>query len=82
MNLRNCEIAKLKIKDIPSCPGVYIFKNKQGLPIYIGKSTSLKDRINSYFIQSSKSIYTHFILYYVFIWQCCWRFRFRNHSSR
>lgn len=37
-----------KIK-IPSSPGVYIFKDKKGRIIYIGKSANLKARISSYF---------------------------------
>jgi len=37
-------------KNLPDSPGVYFFK-KSGLhtPLYIGKATSLKDRVKSYF---------------------------------
>ncbi len=38
-----------KIKSLPTSPGVYIFKNKMGVILYVGKATSLKDRVGSYF---------------------------------
>lgn len=42
-----------KIKDktnfLPDCPGVYIFKDKEGKALYIGKAKSLKKRVQSYF---------------------------------
>ncbi len=37
---------------IPSKPGIYIFKDKDNTPIYVGKAAKLKNRISSYF-QSS-----------------------------
>ncbi len=42
-------IAELKAKNIPSTPGVYFFKDKKGHILYIGKATSLKERLRSYF---------------------------------
>jgi len=42
------KIAK-KTKDMPTSPGVYIFKDKAGVILYVGKATSLKDRVGSYF---------------------------------
>ncbi len=41
------------LKDIPEKPGVYIFK-KDDKPLYIGKATSLKKRISSYFQRKDK----------------------------
>jgi excinuclease ABC subunit C len=38
-----------KPENIPSLPGVYFFKDKQGIIIYIGKAVSLKSRIANYF---------------------------------
>lgn len=38
-----------KLKKLPNSPGVYIFKNKAGEILYVGKATSLKDRVSSYF---------------------------------
>lgn len=35
---------------IPSCPGVYLMRNKEGSIIYIGKSNNLKARVKSYFV--------------------------------
>ena len=38
-----------KIRKLPKSPGVYEFHDKQGKILYIGKATSLKDRVGSYF---------------------------------
>ncbi len=38
----------IKKKKIPEAPGVYLFKQNKAI-LYIGKATSLKDRIRSYF---------------------------------
>ncbi len=43
---------KEKLKKLPMCPGVYIMKNSSGDVIYVGKSKLLKNRVNSYFMQS------------------------------
>lgn len=40
---------ELHKKDLPDLPGVYIFKDKDGGILYIGKATSLRDRTRSYF---------------------------------
>lgn len=37
-----------KIRSAPDNPGVYIFKNKKNHSIYIGKASSLKNRLSSY----------------------------------
>ncbi len=37
------------ISDFPNLPGVYIFKDAKGIPIYVGKAKSLKNRVSSYF---------------------------------
>ena len=42
---------KNKIKNLPRSPGIYLFKNKAGEIIYIGKALSLKNRIADYFRQ-------------------------------
>lgn len=46
MNLKD------KINTFPKTPGVYIMKDKNGEPIYVGKSKTLQSRIKSYFINS------------------------------
>ena len=40
---------KKNLQLFPKFPGVYEFRDKQGKILYIGKATSLKDRIGSYF---------------------------------
>jgi len=37
------------LKNIPDCPGVYIFYSQNGAPLYIGKSKHLHDRVCSHF---------------------------------
>lgn len=39
----------LKKLNLPESPGVYYFLSKKGEILYIGKATSLKDRVKSYF---------------------------------
>ena len=39
------------LKKLPAKPGVYLFKDKKGDPIYIGKAKSLRPRVRSYFQQ-------------------------------
>ncbi len=45
---------KDEIKKIPKTPGVYIFQNKEGDAIYIGKAANLQRRVQSYFIGKDK----------------------------
>ena len=40
---------KKKAKRIPDAPGVYFFLGKNKKVLYIGKATSLRDRMRSYF---------------------------------
>ena len=42
-----------KVKQVPTKPGVYFFKNETGEIIYIGKAKNLRNRVRSYF-QNSK----------------------------
>ena len=42
-----------KLKQLPECPGVYLFKNSQGDVIYVGKAKSLRNRVRSYFHSSA-----------------------------
>lgn len=44
--------ADLKKYDLPDCPGVYLFTEGKGRAkkvLYVGKATSLRDRVRSYF---------------------------------
>lgn len=43
------EKIKEKIKKIPQKPGIYVFKDKKGKIIYIGKALALRSRVQSYF---------------------------------
>jgi excinuclease ABC subunit C len=41
-----------KAASLPERPGVYLFKDAAGTVLYVGKATSLRDRVRSYFLQS------------------------------
>ncbi len=43
-------VEKLKINTFPNAPGIYLFFDKNKKLIYVGKATSLKARVKSYFI--------------------------------
>ena len=45
----NLEQFKKKAKRMPDSPGVYFFLGKNKKVLYIGKATSLRDRVRSYF---------------------------------
>ena len=51
----------LASRDYPDRPGVYIWKDAEGTPIYVGKARSLKARLRSYFA-GDKDIKTRFLL--------------------
>ena len=36
-------------KTAPTSPGVYIFRNESGTPIYVGKAKNIRNRVQSYF---------------------------------
>lgn len=38
---------------LPELPGVYMFKDAGGKILYVGKATSLRNRVRSYFLESS-----------------------------
>ena len=48
------ELLQEKLKLLPTNPGVYLMKNKQGQIIYVGKAINLKNRVRQYF-QSSRN---------------------------
>ncbi|MCX6897245.1 MAG: excinuclease ABC subunit UvrC [Verrucomicrobia bacterium] len=45
---------KAKLPDVPNKPGVYIFRDRLGKVIYVGKASSLRRRLRTYF-QPSRS---------------------------
>jgi excinuclease ABC subunit C len=40
---------KEKLKTLPTKPGVYLFKDKKDIILYVGKAKSLRKRVSSYF---------------------------------
>jgi DNA polymerase III subunit epsilon len=44
----------IKLKDIPTNPGVYFFKSTSGEILYIGKAKNLRERLSSYFRHNSE----------------------------
>ncbi len=44
-------LAFQKKNSLPETPGVYFFLDHEGTLLYIGKATSLRDRVRSYFVQ-------------------------------
>jgi excinuclease ABC subunit C len=40
-----------KIRTLPTQPGVYQYKNAEGVVIYVGKAKNLRSRVRSYFLQ-------------------------------
>jgi len=45
------ESLKAKARLLPDKPGVYCFKDRQGRTLYVGKASSLRDRVQSYFVK-------------------------------
>ncbi len=40
-----------KIRELPTGPGVYLYKNAEGEVIYVGKAKNLRSRVRSYFLE-------------------------------
>lgn len=47
--MSNEDLLTLKVKSLPLTPGCYLFKDKDGTVIYVGKAVSLRTRVQSYF---------------------------------
>lgn len=54
-----------QIKQIPDKPGVYLMKDNLGEIIYVGKASSLKKRIRSYFRKGNRSYKTSIMIDYI-----------------
>lgn len=52
---------KIKNSSLPASPGVYLMKDKSGKVIYVGKASSLKARVGSYFIGAKDSKTTELV---------------------
>lgn len=46
-------LARWASRNLPPSPGVYIFRDAAGRPLYVGKSTSLQRRVRSHFTDSA-----------------------------
>ena len=49
--IQKIQIKKSSFNLLPDSPGVYIYWNNSGVPIYIGKAKSLKNRLGSYLLK-------------------------------
>jgi excinuclease ABC subunit C len=47
--MQKFQTLNLDLKSIPDNPGVYLYANKDGIVIYVGKAKNLKNRVGSYF---------------------------------
>lgn len=52
------ELLDLKLKHLPSNPGIYQFKNDKGKIIYVGKANNLRSRVRSYFQSNVTNVKT------------------------
>ncbi|MBS1766490.1 MAG: excinuclease ABC subunit UvrC [Acidobacteria bacterium] len=48
-NLDKSPVLKRKLGDLPARPGVYLYRDKDGALLYIGKAKVLRNRVRSYF---------------------------------
>ena len=44
-----------KIRELPTKPGVYLYKNAEGEVIYVGKAKNLRSRVRSYLLEASQA---------------------------
>ncbi|MDE3201095.1 MAG: excinuclease ABC subunit UvrC [Acidobacteriota bacterium] len=44
-----------KIRNLPTQPGVYLYKNAEGEVIYVGKAKNLRSRVRSYLLEASQA---------------------------
>jgi excinuclease ABC subunit C len=45
--------AAARVRDFPTSPGVYLFKDAAGVVVYVGKATNLRARAGSYFLRAA-----------------------------
>lgn len=54
------ETFERKLRHLPTSPGVYVFKDRKGEILYIGKAVSLRSRVRSHFaVDAATSIKNH-----------------------
>ena len=44
-----------KIRNLPTQPGVYLYKNAEGEIIYVGKANNLRSRVRSYLLEANQA---------------------------
>jgi excinuclease ABC subunit C len=49
-------------ENVPDAPGVYLFKDRRGKTLYVGKARSLKKRVASYFVRGPEVTKTEALL--------------------
>jgi DNA polymerase-3 subunit epsilon len=52
-SLRGARRRRVDLEGVPDEPGVYIFRNAEGQPLYVGKSVALRTRVRAHFAPSS-----------------------------
>src|SRR5262245_47075160 len=45
-----------KLEALPGQPGVYLFKDRKGVVVYVGKAKSLRSRVRSYFQSGTSDV--------------------------
>jgi excinuclease ABC subunit C len=50
-------------ENVPDAPGVYLFKDRKGRTLYVGKARSLKKRVASYFVRGPEVTKTEALLH-------------------
>jgi excinuclease ABC subunit C len=50
------ELVARKLENLPSSPGVYLFKGDGGVVLYVGKARSLRSRVRGYFQPGSSDV--------------------------
>jgi excinuclease ABC subunit C len=48
-NLEKSAVLARKLSDLPTRPGVYLYRDKEGVLLYVGKAKVLRNRVKSYF---------------------------------
>ena len=54
-----------KSSEIPSAPGVYIYKDEAGEILYVGKAKNLRPRVKSYFANGDQPAKTRQLLMHI-----------------
>ena len=55
MSIASAHPLKSRLKEVPSKPGVYFWRDVNGTVLYVGRATSLKNRLSQYFQKDIES---------------------------